>query len=258
MSQHDDHIHLPEPSYWPIASALSAMLLPFGFLATVWNWGGGTALLVGGGLLTVICLMGWANSLIKENATLPDVQEDERWMRMGFKLFLISEAAIFGAFFAHHYYTRWHFAVWPPEGAPELNTHWPAVATLILMFSSATMEWAHAAMMQNKREHAKWWTLATIVLGIVFLGFQAHEYGFLKAYDNFTLSSGMFGSHFFAMTGFHGLHVATGIFLLTLVYLRFRLGHFDEKRHFSFFAAAWYWHFVDFVWIFLFFTIYLI
>ncbi|MBI5058787.1 cytochrome c oxidase subunit 3 [candidate division KSB1 bacterium] len=257
--QHNDDVHLPEPSYWPIALAMSIMLLPIGFLLTMWgSGGGGPMLLMLGGVCTVICMMGWANSVIKETAALPNIQEDDKWMRHGLKLFLISEAAIFGAFFAHHYYTRWHFPAWPPEGAPHIDTTLPAIATLILMSSSATMEFAHVSLVKGNRSRAKLFTFITIVLGVIFMAFQAHEYGFLKTYDNFTLQSGMFGSHFFAMTGFHGLHVATGIIMLAMVWFRLRLGHFDPKRHFSFVAASWYWHFVDLVWIFLFFTIYLI
>ena len=146
---------------------------------------------------------------------------------------------------------------WPPVGAPHLDTTLPAIATLILMSSSVTMELGHHALKHGDRARARLWTLLTIILGVIFLGFQGHEYGFLMAYDKFTLASGMFGSHFFAMTGFHGAHVATGLIMLMIVGLRLRLGHYTPERHFSFAAASWYWHFVDVIWIFLFFTIYL-
>jgi cytochrome c oxidase subunit III len=262
--QGHEHVHLPAPSYWPIALALAIGLLPIGFLMAVWG-GGGTAMLIIGGLATVICLMGWANSLIHETAelytlppgTAPSVAEDDRWLKLAVKLFLVSEAAIFGAFFAHHYYSRAHFPQWPPAGAPHLSTSLPAIATLILMASSATMEWAHSALIRGKRRAANGWLLLTIVMGVVFLGFQGHEWGFLKTYDQFTLTSGTFGTSFYIMTGFHGLHVATGLVMLSIVWFRFQLGHFDPHRHFSFAAASWYWHFVDLVWICLFFTIYL-
>ncbi len=253
----EEHVHLPEPSYWPFALAMSILLLPVGFLMLVWGNGSGTGLLIFGAVLVVVCLMGWASTLIKETAALPNVMEDDRWMRLGLKLFLVSEAAIFASFFGHHYYTRAHHAEWPPVGAPEIDTTLPAIATLILMTSSVTMEFAHHALIHGKKLVSRRWTMITMILGIIFLGFQAHEYGFLKAYDNFTIQSGVFGSQFFAMTGFHGMHVATGIIMLLMVWFRLRLGHFDEKRHFSFVASSWYWHFVDVVWIFLFFTIYL-
>ena len=254
---HDDHIHMPEPSYWPLALAFSTGLLPLGFLLSVWA-GKGTALLIVGGVLVITSMMGWANQLIKETATLPNIAEDDHWMRSGMKLFLLSEAAIFGAFFAHHFNSRTYLPEWPPAGAPHLDTTLPAIATLILMTSSVTMEFAHHALKAGKRKAATWLTFITIVLGIVFLGFQGHEWGFLKIYDQFTHQSGVFGTSFYIMTGFHGFHVATGVLMLILVWLRLRLGHFDPQRHFSFVAASWYWHFVDVVWIGLFFTIYLI
>jgi cytochrome c oxidase subunit III len=255
-----ENVHLPGPSYWPIALALAVGVLPIGFLVSVWGGHEAVALLITGGLATVICLMGWANSLIHETAEFAPASSaaDDRWMRMGLKLFLISEAAIFGAFFAHHYYSRGHAAQWPPAGAPHLSTTLPAIATLILMSSSASMEWAHSLLMRGRRRAASWLTLSTIILGIIFLGFQGHEWGFLRAYDQFTQRSGTFGTTFFTMTGFHGLHVATGIVMLSIVWLRLQLGHFDPRRHFSFVAASWYWHFVDLIWILLFFTMYLL
>jgi cytochrome c oxidase subunit III len=258
--QHDsgqEPIHLPPPSYWPILAAFSIAFLPVGFLLAVWHGRGATEVLILGALATVICLMGWANSLIRETATLPDIMEDDKWMRMGILLFLVSEAAIFAVFFVHHYHSRL-IMPWPPQGAPELQTTLPAIATLILMASSATMQWAHSFLRRGHRRAAGWLTAVTVVLGAVFLGFQGHEWGYLKVYDKFTQSSGTFGTSFYALTGFHGAHVATGIVLLTMVWLRLRLGHFDTRRHFAFVAASWYWHFVDLVWILLFFTIYLI
>lgn len=252
-----DHIHLPAPSYWPIALAAALGILVAGFLLAVWGGNGGVTLLIMGGMATVVGLMGWANRLIQETAELPNVMEDDRWMRVGVKLFLISEAAIFAAFFTHHYYSRAHAPAWPPDGAPVLSTALPAIATLLLMSSSATMEWAHSSLVRGKRKAAFWWLTATLVLGIVFLGFQGHEWGFLMTYDQFTLASGTYGTTFFSMTGFHGLHVAIGIVMLAIVWFRLRLGHFDPQRHFSLAAASWYWHFVDVIWILLFFTIYL-
>lgn len=254
---HHDHVHLPPPSYWPIFTAMAAGLLMTGLLLWMWEVSLGVSLIVLGSFLALVGMMGWSQALIKENADLPDVIEDDRWMKMGLKLFLVSEAAIFGAFFAHHYYSRFDFPHWPPVGAPHLDTTLPAIATLILMTSSVTMEIAHHALAKGRRTMARHWTGLTILLGVIFMGFQGHEYGFLKAYDNFTLSSGMFGTHFFMMTGFHGAHVATGLIMLMIVGFRLRLGHYTPERHFSFAAASWYWHFVDVIWIFLFFTIYL-
>ena len=252
-----DKIHLPPPSYWPAILAFSLGLVPLGLLLAMWGGKAAVMVLTVGGLATVIGMMGWANSVIRETAALPNRAEDEKWLRMGLLLFLISETAIFGTLFVHHYQSRAHFPEWPPAGAPILDTTLPAIATLLLMASSATMQWAHAALVRERRRAANWWTLATILLGTVFLGFQGHEWGFLKTYDQFTQKSGTYGTSFYSMTGFHGLHVMVGLVMLILVWFRLRLGHFDPERHFSFIAAAWYWHFVDFVWVLLFFTVYL-
>jgi len=249
--------HVTPPSYWPIALATAVGFLACGLLIQLWAGPWGSGLLVFSGLGTVICLMGWANRMIGDMGHIPDVTHEDHGLRMGVLLFLASETAVFGALFAHHYYARFHAAQWPPQGAPKLETHLPAIATLILMFSSATMQWAHAALLQGKRRAASWLVLLTIALGVVFLGFQGYDWGFLKVYDKFTQTSGTFGTTFYSMTGFHGLHVTVGLIFLMLVWIRLRLGHFDPQRHFSFVAASWYWHFVDVVWIFLFFTIYL-
>ncbi|HEY3296394.1 MAG TPA: cytochrome c oxidase subunit 3 [bacterium] len=249
--------HVTPPSLWPFALAIALGFLALGLLMELWAGSWGTGLLVFSGLATVICLMGWANHMIGEMEHIPNVMQEDRGLRMGVLLFLASESAIFGALFAHHYYARFHAAQWPPQGAPKLATHLPAIATLILMFSSATMQWAHTALLRDKRRAASWLVLLTIVLGVVFLGFQGYDWGFLKVYDKFTQTSGTYGTSFYSMTGFHGLHVTVGLIFLMLVWIRLRLGHFDPKRHFSFIAATWYWHFVDLIWIFLFFTIYL-
>ena len=192
-----EHIHLPDPSYWPIALALSTGLLPLGLLMVLWDVGGATTIMILGAFLIVLCLMGWANLLIKENASLPNVLEDDRWMKLGLKLFLMSEASAFGSLFAHHYYSRAHADAWPPLGAPDLETSLPAIATLILMSSSVTMEFAHHALKTGNRKLASLLTFITIVMGTVFLGFQGHEWGFLKTYDEFTLASGTFGTTFY-------------------------------------------------------------
>lgn len=255
-----DEIHLPPPSYWPVALAIALSILPLGALMIMWGGKPAVAVLIVGGIASVVCAMGWASSMIREAAEQDRATraEDDRWLRMSVLLFLISEAAIFGALFVHHFNARTYLPAWPPPDAPHLDTTLPAIATLLLMASSATIVWAHSAIARGKRRAAGAWTLATIILGAVFLGIQGHEWGFLKAYDQFTQSSGTFGSSFYAMTGFHGAHVAIGLILLIMVWVRMRLGHFDPERHFAFVAAAWYWHFVDLVWILLFFTVYLI
>jgi cytochrome c oxidase subunit 3 len=251
-------IHLPPPSYWPVSLAVSMGFLPLGLLLDLWIGKWGTAILVLAGIATVICLMGWANAMIREMGETSEAAHEDRGLRMAVILFLASETAIFAALFAHHYYSRFHAAQWPPDGAPKLATHLPAIATMMLMFSSATMQWAHTALVRDRRRVATWLVGITMILGIVFLSFQAYDWGYLKIYDQFTQASGSYGTSFYTMTGFHALHVTVGLIFLALVWIRLRLGHFTPQRHFSFIAAAWYWHFVDLVWILLFFTIYLL
>jgi cytochrome c oxidase subunit III len=259
LAETGDHgsAHVTPPSFWPVALAMTVGLIPVGLLLDIWLGKWGTGIMVLAGLASVLCLMGWANRVIRDMGEVPDAAHEDRGLRMSVILFLASEITIFGALFAHHFYSRFHAAHWPPDGAPTLSTALPAIATLILMVSSATMQWAHAALAKGKRKAASNWVLLTFLMGIVFLGFQGHEWGFLREYDKFTQTSGTFGTSFYSMTGFHGLHVTVGLIMLGLVWMRLRMGHFDPQKHFSFAAAAWYWHFVDAVWIFLFFTMYL-
>jgi len=252
------HGHVQHLSYWPIALGLSCGFIPFGIVMYSRGIKIGLLLLAVGAVLTLGSMIGWAVSLLREKLTPEQSAQGDLWLRLGLKLFLVSETAIFGAFFAHYYYSRMHQAVWPPEGAPHLATSLPAIATLILMISSATVNRAHHLLQHGKNLASRRWVVLTIVLGVVFLTIQGYEWGFLKAFDEFTFNEGVYGTLFYIMTGFHGLHVATGLLLLLLVYIRLTLGHFTPQRHFAFLAASWYWHFVDVIWIFLFGTIYLL
>lgn len=245
-------------SYWPIILALGVGLLPFGLLLDVWAGKIGLYILGLGGLVTLSAIGGWTHTIIAQKFDLAELLQRESLRRNTVKLFLVSEAAIFGALFAHHYYARAHFAVWPPAGAPTLSTRLPAIATLILVASSFTMQWAHRALLKGKMLLSQRFVILSIILGIVFLSCQGYEWGFLRAFDQFTLKSGTFGTSFFMMTGFHGAHVTIGLIVLMLTYVRLSLGHFTPKDHFFFTGASWYWHFVDVVWIFLFTTMYLV
>ncbi|MCI0530695.1 MAG: cytochrome c oxidase subunit 3, partial [candidate division Zixibacteria bacterium] len=172
--------------------------------------------------------------------------------------FLVSEAAIFGALFFHHFYSRVHAAVWPPEGSPELHTRLPFIATVLLASSSFTVHWALKAIEEGKKIASQRWLLFTLLLGIVFLSIQGYEWGYLKSFDEFTLKNGTFGTTFYMMTGFHGLHVSMGLVLLAMTFVRLQLGHFTPQNHFFYTGTSWYWHFVDVVWVFLFGTMYLL
>lgn len=238
--------------------AVGLGFLPFGALALLWGGTMGYGMLVFGGAVTLLGVGGWAHAMIREKFDVPSAVDEYRWLKQSVLLVLVSEFAIFAAFFAHHFYSRYHFAVWPPVGSPEIPVKLPAIATLILMTSSLTMEFAHRLLQKGKRLQAEALVASTVLLGIIFITMQSFEYGFLKQFDNFTMKSGTFGTSFYIMTGFHGLHVAIGLVLLIVVLVRMRMGHFTPERHFSFLAASWYWHFVDVIWIFLFGTIYLL
>ena len=256
-----EHIHLPPQSIWPLVLSLGIGLVMIGIIVLAH---GSTViaelLLISGGSITIVSLMGWAHSVVRDKSgpTERSLGLQQSDLMMFLKYFLVSEAAIFGALFVHYFYHRYEFEFWPPSGTPELDTHIPAIATLILMFSSLTCELSHKALKKGKRFRSKTMLVITALLGLVFLSFQGYEWGLLISHENFTVNTNMFGTMFYMMTGFHGLHVSVGIIFLILAYSRMELGHLDKKHHFSMLAASWYWHFVDVIWIFLFFSIYLI
>lgn len=250
-------VHLPGPSFWPILLAAGFGLLATGFF--FWATGASAGLwLALGAVLTLIPAMGWAMTIAAERRHM-DAAQTGKDLRRGFLLFLVSEGCIFGAFFGHNYYIRLVSPAWPPPGAPVLATTLPAIGTLVLVLSSFTVNLSHHALKNRHIAAAKNWLLLTIAMGIGFLAIQGYDWGYLLQFDKFTLSKGVFGSGYYLMTGFHGMHVIVGLLMLSLVYWRMERGDYnDPKYSFSTDAAAWYWHFVDVVWIFLFFTIYLL
>jgi cytochrome c oxidase subunit 3 len=196
--------------------------------------------------------------------------------------FIFSEVMFFAAFFGVLFYVRniglpdlssldhqsflWpEFAAkWPTDVAPAGTEPFspigawgiPALNTLLLLSSGVTLTWAHWGLLDDKRGQLTLGLILTIALGLVFLGFQAYEYVHAYRDLNLTLSSGIFGSTFFMLTGFHGLHVTIGVTMLIVILARVLAGHFKPDHHFAFEAVAWYWHFVDVVWLFLFVTVY--
>jgi len=254
-------IHLPPSSLWPLILSVGIGFIPFGIIFL----GHGNKIiaelcLIVGFSVTLVSLLGWANTVVREKAAPGERPKalGKSDLVMFLKYFLISEAAIFGALFVHYYYHRYHLAIWPPANTPKLDTHLPAIATLILMFSSFTSELAHKGLLKGKRFRAKTFVLVTVILGLIFLSIQGYEWGLYIQYYQFNVETNIFGTMFYMMTGFHGFHVAVGIIFWILVYSRLEMGHMNEKRHFSMIAASWYWHFVDIIWILLFFSLYLI
>lgn len=257
----EPEIHLPPNSIWPLILAFGIGFLPFGVVFLGMHKGIFAELcFIVGFSVTIVSLMGWAQGVVREKAKPAEAASSlqQKDLIMFLKYFLISEAAIFGALFVHYFYNRFGDQYWPPVGSPEIHTTLPAIATLILMFSSFTCEMAYLGMKKGKRYRAKVLIAVTAVLGLIFLGFQGYEWGILINMDHFTAHTNIYGTLFYMMTGFHGFHVSIGILFLILVYARLEMGHMDEKRHFSLIASSWYWHFVDVIWIFLFFSLYLI
>ncbi|OGT23995.1 MAG: MFS transporter [Gammaproteobacteria bacterium RIFCSPLOWO2_02_FULL_38_11] len=286
--------YLPSPSYWPIFGSCALFCIMFG--AAHWlhgvNWG--PPLFFVGLALLFFVMYGWFHHVIQESlAGLYNKQVDHSY-RWGMAWFIFSEVMFFGAFFGALFYSRisavaelagdstslfgasalTHYLIWPgfmphwpllhnpdPSLFPapkQVMEAWgiPALNTLILLSSGGTITWAHWGMIKNKRSHVLIGLLLTVLLGITFLCFQAHEY--ITAYEdyNLRLTSGIYGTTFFMLTGFHGLHVTIGTIMLIVILFRAYLNHFNSEHHFAFEAVSWYWHFVDVVWLFLFVFVY--
>ena len=271
---HSHDYHLVDPSPWPIVGTLAAGTMFFGFilfmhpgffgesmeglLESLGAW-----LIAPGVLLLFVTGWFWWRDVIREaEFEGHHKQVVQLGMRYGMALFICSEVMFFAAFF-------WAFfesslfpkelpyevpgGVWPPEGVVTFNAfELPFMNTLVLLLSGVTVTWAHHALIEGNRRDLVRGLGLTILLGILFTALQAYEY----SHAGFTFTGGIYGSTFFMATGFHGFHVIVGTCFLTVCFFRARAGHFKPEHHFGFEAAAWYWHFVDVVWLFLFICIY--
>jgi heme/copper-type cytochrome/quinol oxidase subunit 3 len=204
-AHHDEEIHMPEPSIWPMILAFSIPLLPTGLLLQAKQVPYGIAVSGVGAFLAMFAAVGWASRVIVEKYEI-DIDWGNRVLSMAWKLFLASEAAIFGAFFGAYYYIAYHNMdkVWPPPGTPHIHLTIPAVGTLILMTSSLTCELAHKALIRGNKALAKNWLIATLGLGLFFVSMQGYEWGLLQTGENFTMQSNIVGTLFYLITGFHG------------------------------------------------------
>jgi cytochrome c oxidase subunit III len=176
---------------------------------------------------------------------------------LGMVLFIASEVMFFGGLFGAYFTIRSAAPRWPPEGTPHLTTWYAAVLTTILVSSSVTMQFGVWSIRRNDSRRLMLWLAVSLLLGLCFLAGQANEYRMLIE-EGMTLSSGVFGSTFFTLTGFHGAHVAGGAAFILIVLLRARSGQFTARHHDTVEMASYYWHFVDVVWLGLFSTIYLL
>jgi cytochrome c oxidase subunit 3 len=283
--------YVPAQSPWPIVGAIAMFFIAVGAGLTVMQLEtadlSGVVILSLGVLILLYMLFGWFRHVIQESDKgLYSLQMD-RSFKQGMSWFIFSEVMFFFAFFGALFYARvfsvpWlggasnnqmtNEVLWPSfESAwPLLNTPagevtqampWyglPLINTVILLTSSVTLHVAHKAIEKNNRKQLTAFLSVTVLLGFVFLGLQVEEY--IHAYEalNLTLQSGIYGNTFYLLTGFHGMHVTIGALLLGIVLIRVVKGHFTEQKHFAFQAAAWYWHFVDVVWVCLFVFVYVI
>lgn len=242
-------------------------------------------LLLAGALWLIATLFFWWRDTIKESISGLHEGRLSGSYRQGMIWFIFSEVMFFAAFFGALFYARWLIVPWlGGEGSnamthevlwPEFQGMWPltttpdgrttqamgawglpAINTAILLTSSITLTIAHHALIAGERGKLILFQAATVLLGIIFLGLQVEEY--IHAYNDLglTLESGIYGSLFFLLTGFHGMHVTLGTIMLLIMFLRILKGHFSKDNHFAYEAAAWYWHFVDVVWLFLFVCVY--
>ena len=259
---------LVDPSPWPIVGSVAALFLAVGLIAWMHKLFAAAPLVFAAGALGVLYTMiGWWRDVIKEAEFKGDhtrvVQISHRY---GMILFIASEVMFFVAWFWAYFSTALfpadavHVArtellggVWPPKGIETFDPwHLPLLNTLILLTSGTTVTWAHHALLHNDRKGLKWGLICTIILGVAFTCVQAYEYG----HAAFNYKGHIYGATFFMATGFHGAHVIIGSIFLMVCLLRAYLGHFTPKQHLGFEFAAWYWHFVDVVWLFLFVVVY--
>jgi cytochrome c oxidase subunit 3 len=277
---------VPAPSPRPISAATGLFFVILG--AGQWvngaDWGKWSLLL--GMIIWLGTLFKWFGDSIHESQSGLYSDRVDVSYRWSMSWFIFSEVMFFAAFFGALYWARAHAlpmlgdinhnllwpdfkAIWPsqgggtasPAGTVEPFTTmgpWPipTINTAILLTSGGTLTIAHHALLANQRGKTIFWMWVTVLLGIIFLCFQGYEYYHAYHELNLKLSSGIYGSTFFMLTGFHGFHVFVGMLMLTFITLRLMKGHFTPQRHFGFEGAAWYWHFVDVVWLGLYFLVY--
>ncbi len=295
MADHQTY-YVPEQSKWPIVATVGLGVTLYGAAAIMVNGNQGESTTGSwimfwiGALIMAYMLFGWFGSVIRESRAGLYSDQMDRSFRWGMSWFIFSEVMFFAAFFGALFYVRvfvvpwlggegdkgssnmlWEGfqASWPlvsnpnPEAYPgpkEVIGPWglPLINTILLVTSSFTVTIAHHALKAGNRAKVKLWLGATIALAVVFMFVQGYEY--MHAYQDLdlTLQSGIYGSTFFMLTGFHGAHVMLGTLMLAIMLIRIIKGHFTADNHFGFEAAAWYWHFVDVVWLGLFVFVYVL
>jgi len=275
------HYYVPAPSYWPMVGMIAMIFTTFGAAMVVNKVGLGWFPLALGLAILVYMLRGWFGLVSSESEGGLYNSKIDVSFRWGMSWFIFSEVMFFASFFGALFYARVltlpalgdfdHKLLWPdftatwPNAGPAgtidpfgtFGPFWlPTINTALLVSSGFTLTVAHHALRADHRSKAINWLIITLLLGFTFVGVQAYEYSHAYADLNLKLTSGIFGSTFFMLTGFHGFHVLVGAIMLTVVTIRLMKGHFKPDHHFAFEGAAWYWHFVDVVWIGLYIIVY--
>ena len=290
MAHADNSYYIPHGSHWPIVGSIGVCTLMVGFANFLNNVSWGSPMMLVGLAIVLFMVFGWFGTVIKEHQKGMYNMQVDMSFRWGMFWFIFSEVMFFAAFFGALFYARqyslpwlsgegsgittnaflWngYEGSWPNEangpgnvgGEYSIIGPWglPALNTALLLSSGVTLTWAHHALKANHRGQLILGLFLTVLLGAIFMYVQASEY--IHAYQDLglTLGSGIYGTTFFMLTGFHGFHVTIGAIILAVIMFRCIAGHFTPERHFAFEAAAWYWHFVDVVWLGLFIFVYVL
>ncbi len=275
------HYAVPQPMPWPIMGSASLFMMALGGVFVMNGSRGGWVGLAAGLVLLVYMMFRWFGDVIRESEGGKYGPWEDVSFRWGMSFFIFSEVMFFAAFFGALFWARvmsipdlssleHNELLWPgfsshwPSAGPGLEEKFspmgawglPALNTALLLTSGVTVTIAHWGLIQGKRGVLNLFLFLTILLGVVFLGVQAYEYGHAYAELNLKLTTGSYGSTFFMLTGFHGFHVTVGAIMLMVIWFRSLSGHFKPDHHFGFEGVAWYWHFVDVVWLGLFIFVY--
>ena len=275
------HYSVPQPTPWPIMGSAALLLMAIGGVFVMNGTRAGWASIGAGFLLLVYMMARWFGDVIRESEGGKYGGWEDLSFRWGMSWFIFSEVMFFGAFFAALFWARVYSVpdlgsiesnalMWPgfaprwPSAGPAFEEQFapmaawgiPAINTLLLLSSGVTVTMAHWALKENDRRQLILFLALTVALGVLFIGLQAYEYGHAIRELNLKLSTGIYGSTFYMLTGFHGFHVTCGAVMLTVILARCIRGHFTPDHHFGFEGAAWYWHFVDVVWLGLFIFVY--
>lgn len=263
---HSHPYHLVDPSPWPALGALSLLILAFGAARYMHGLSGGGPMVMAGFSLVLYTMFVWWRDVVREaHVEHLHTREVRHGLRMGMGLFILSEVLFFAAFF----WAFFNAAGWPKEALTDtwaiMKGMWPPkdiqpfdawdipfMNTLILLLSGTTVTWAHHSLLHGDRKGLVQGLWCTVILGVLFTSLQAYEY----THAAFGFKDGVYASTFYMATGFHGLHVIIGTIFLAVCLVRAIKGHFTVESHLGFEFAAWYWHFVDVVWLFLFVWVY--